>query len=160
MAVGLEVRVPLLDHKFMEFMAAIPTGLKLRGEQGKYLFKQAVRPMLGPEVVDRPKMGFSVPLGEWFRGPLWEMAQDTLFAPDAFIRSVLDLSEVRRIWQAHQLGLRQFGTTIWAVLMLEQWGRNFLAGGAGNPPALIPPHFEGQMKQCGGLGEAIRETPQ
>lgn len=135
MAVGLEVRVPLLDHKFVEFMATIPSGLKLRGGRGKYLFKQAVRPLLGGDVVDRPKMGFSVPLGEWFRGPLRELAEDTLFAPDAFIRSVLDVDAVRRIWRAHQSGLGRMESMIWAVLMLEQWGRNFLGAGA---PRLAP----------------------
>jgi asparagine synthase (glutamine-hydrolysing) len=139
MAVGLEVRVPLLDHKFMEFMAAIPSGLKLRGGQGKYLFKQAVRPILGDEVVDRRKMGFSVPLGPWFRGPLKGLAEDTLFAPDAFIGSVLDVAEARRIWTAHQSGLRELGPMIWSMLMLEQWGRNFLAADAGGPLAAPAP---------------------
>lgn len=129
MAVGLEVRVPILDHRFMEFMAEIPSDLKLRGGQGKYLFKQAVRPCLGKDIVDRPKMGFSVPLGEWFRGPLREMTEDTLFAPDAFIRSVIDTDAVRRIWRAHQAGVSRMESMIWAVFMLEQWGRNFLSSG-------------------------------
>ncbi len=133
MAVGLEVRVPILDHEFMEFMAAVPPDLKLRGSQGKYLFKEAVRPILGPEVVDRPKMGFSVPLGGWFRGPLCEMIEDTLFAPDAFIRSVLDTGEVRRQWRAHQSGLGQMESMIWAVFMLEQWGQNFLVADTKGP---------------------------
>jgi asparagine synthase (glutamine-hydrolysing) len=139
MAVSLEVRVPLLDHKFVEFMAAIPPDLKLRGGQGKYLFKQAVRPILGTDIVDRRKMGFSVPLGEWFRGPLRELTEDTLFAPDAFIRSVLDVGEVQRLWRAHQSGLRWLDSMIWAVLMLEQWGRNFMSGTpAASGPALAP----------------------
>lgn len=137
MAVGLEVRVPLLDHKFMEFMAAVPTDLKLRGGQGKYLFKQAVRPVLGDAVVDRRKMGFSIPLGDWFRGPLKELTEDALFAPDAFINSILDVAEVRRIWRAHQSGLHWREPMIWAVLMLEQWGRNFLSGEAAATPASI-----------------------
>ena len=130
MAVGLEVRVPILDHEFMEFAAAIPSGLKLRGGSGKYLFKEAVRPILGAEVVDRPKMGFSVPLGDWFRGPLRAMTEDTLFAPDSFIRSVLDTGVVHRMWRAHQAGLGRMESMIWAVFMLEQWGRNFLRSGA------------------------------
>ena len=125
MAVGLEVRVPLLDHKFMEFMATIPSGCKLRGGVGKSLFKEAVRPILGAEVVDRSKMGFSVPLESWFRGPLRTMIEDTLFAPDAFIRSLLDMATVRRIWQAHQAGAGRMESLIWAVFMLECWGRNF-----------------------------------
>jgi asparagine synthase (glutamine-hydrolysing) len=139
MAVSLEVRVPLLDHKFMEFMAAIPSGLKLRDGQGKYLFKQAVRPTLGDEIVDRRKMGFSVPLEEWFRGPLKELTEDTLFAPDSFIRSVLDMDQVRRLWRSHLGGYGSFDSMIWAVLMLEQWGRNFLCAEWDGPPASISP---------------------
>jgi asparagine synthase (glutamine-hydrolysing) len=134
MAVSLEVRVPLLDHKFMEFMAAVPSGLKLRGGRGKYLFKQAVRPILGDSVVDRPKMGFSVPLGDWFRGPLREMIEDTLFATDAFIGSVLEVDEVRRVWRSHQGGFRWMEPMIWALLMLELWGRNFLGAAQATPP--------------------------
>ncbi len=133
MAVGLEVRVPLLDHKFMEFMAAIPSGLKLRDGRGKYLFKEAVRPVLGDDVVDRSKMGFSVPLGDWFRGPLRELIEDTLFSPDTFIDSVLDGAEVRRIWRSHQSGLRRMAPMIWALLMLELWGRNFLGAVPASP---------------------------
>ncbi|WP_083669994.1 asparagine synthase (glutamine-hydrolyzing) [Singulisphaera sp. GP187] len=150
MAVGLEVRVPILDHKFMEFMAAVPSDLKLRAGEGKYLFKQAVRPFLGPEVVDRPKMGFSVPLGEWFRGPLRELTEDTLFAPDAFIRSILDMDEIRRIWRAHQAGISSMESMIWAVFMLEQWGRNFLRADVSSPePVSAPPY--GDRAQSNGF---------
>lgn len=146
MAVGLEVRVPLLDHKFVEFMATIPSNLKLRAGQGKYLFKQAVRPMIGTEVIDRPKMGFAVPLGKWLRGPLREMTEDTLFAPDAFIRSVLDTNEVRRIWRAHQAGMSWMESMIWAIFMLEQWGRNFLSShnGTSEPAAFTSPQHKGK----------------
>jgi asparagine synthase (glutamine-hydrolysing) len=127
MAVSLEVRVPILDHKFMEFMATIPSSLKLRGGEGKYLFKQVVRPLLGTEVVDRRKMGFSVPLAEWFRGPLREMTQDTLFARDAYIGSLLDVGQVRRMWAKHQQGTRHYEHMLWAILMLEIWGQNFMS---------------------------------
>jgi asparagine synthase (glutamine-hydrolysing) len=139
MAVGLEVRVPLLDHKFMEFMAAIPSGLKLRDGKGKYLFKQAVRPILGDAIVDRRKMGFAIPLGEWFRGPLKELTEDTLFGPSALIRSILDVDVVRRVWNLHQRGVRWLEPMIWSVLMLEQWGRNFLCAEWDGPPASICP---------------------
>lgn len=136
MAVALEVRVPLLDHKFMEFMAAVPPRLKLRQGCGKYLFKEAVRPMLGGDVVDRPKMGFSVPLGDWFRGPLKDLAEDALFSSNAYTRSILDTQRIRQLWRLHQNGLREGGPIIWAVLMLEQWGRSFTppAHAADKPP--------------------------
>jgi asparagine synthase (glutamine-hydrolysing) len=135
MAVALEVRVPLLDHRFMEFAASIPSALKLRGGEGKHLFKQAMRPVLGTEVVDRKKMGFSVPLGAWFRGPLREMAQDTLLAPGAYIGSLLDQGKVRRLWDAHQRGLRHMDSVLWALLMLEMWGQRFMRGEKPMPPS-------------------------
>lgn len=126
MAVGLEVRVPILDHQFMEFMASIPPTLKLRGGVGKSLFKDAVRPTLGAAIVDRSKMGFSVPLADWFRGPLRHEIEKCLFATDAFITSVLDIRFLRRIWQDHQAGRSQADQLIWAVFMLEQWARKFV----------------------------------
>lgn len=143
MAVGLEVRVPILDHKFVEFMAAIPARLKLQAGEGKYLFKRSFRPVLGEEIVDRRKMGFSVPLGQWFRGPLRELTEDTLFAKDAFINSVLDVGLVRRLWKSHQSGLRYVEPMIWAVLMLEQWGRNFFADSCGATPETLAPAVRG-----------------
>lgn len=133
MAVSLEVRVPLLDHKFVEFMAAIPARLKLRNGEGKYLFKRAIRPTLGDEIIDRRKMGFSIPIGDWFRGPLRGLVEDTLFANDAFIRSVLDMRLVGRLWRSHLGGYRWLEEMIWALLMLEQWGRNFLAADMPSP---------------------------
>lgn len=128
MAVSLEVRVPILDHKFVEFMATIPSRLKLHHGQAKYLFRRAVRPMLGSRIVDRSKMGFVVPLREWFRGPLKEMAEETLFAPTAHIRSWLDMARVRWIWDQHHSGLRNMDNILWAILMLEHWARNYCVG--------------------------------
>lgn len=125
MAVGLEVRVPVLDHKFVEFMARIPAALKLRGSSGKYLFKKAVRPILRSDIVDRRKMGFVTPLKEWFRGPLKPMVEETLFVPSANIANWLDMSKVKWIWDQHQAGLRNMDNILWAIMMLEHWARNF-----------------------------------
>jgi len=126
MAVALEVRGPLLDHKFIEFMARIPPSLKLRNGRGKYLFKNVMRPIIGGEITDRRKMGFSVPLGDWFRGPLKGMFEDLLFSPSAWVQDCVDLAEVRRVWQAHQSGIHLRGRLFWALLMLEHWARRFL----------------------------------
>ncbi len=125
MAVGLEVRVPILDHVFMEFMATIPPQLKLRGRQGKYLFKQVARSRVGNDVVDRPKMGFSMPLAEWFRGPLRDMFEDTVLAPSASARDWLDVDQVRRVWRRHLGRGRWLESQLWALLMLELWARRF-----------------------------------
>jgi asparagine synthase (glutamine-hydrolysing) len=126
MAYGLEVRVPLLDHRFMEFAASIPSSLKLKRGRGKYLFKEAMRSRLGG-AVDRKKMGFSAPVGEWLRGPLKSIAEARLFSGDAFVDEVLDLSLVRRLWNQHQSRRMDFGTILWAVLILELWARRYLS---------------------------------
>lgn len=137
MAVSLEVRVPLLDHHYVEFVATIPSGLKMHRGEGKWLFKNAARPILGKDVVDRPKMGFDVPLKAWFRGPLKERTEDALLASDARIGQWIDLSKVRWLWRQHQLGLRNMEQIIFALLMLEQWARNFATGSIPNPPRQV-----------------------
>src|SRR6202011_4536475 len=81
MAVSLEVRAPLLDHKLMETIATIPSSLKLVGKEGKYIFKKAMAPILTPEILYRQKQGFAVPLDRWFREDLRDLAHDALFAP-------------------------------------------------------------------------------
>ncbi len=126
MAVSLEVRVPILDHVFMEFMARIPATLKLRHGQGKYLFKETVRPKVGADIVDRPKMGFSMPLAAWFRGPLRAMFEDTVLVGSSRVRDWIDTTEVRRLWNRHQAHGRWLESQLWALLMLERWAREFL----------------------------------
>jgi len=125
MAVSLEVRVPILDHVFMEFMASIPPHLKLRDGQGKYLFKQVARKRVGQDIVDRPKMGFSMPLAGWFRGPLREMLEDTVLSSTACVRDWLDADQVRRLWRRHLSKGRWLESQLWALLMLELWARRF-----------------------------------
>lgn len=126
MAVGLEVRVPILDHVFMEFMATIPSALKLRDGEGKHLFKQVARNKVGADIVDRTKMGFSMPLAAWFRGPLREMFEDTVLSPRAHVRAWLDQQAVRRLWRRQQAGGRWLESQLWALLMLELWARRFV----------------------------------
>jgi len=126
MAVSLEVRVPILDHEFMEFMATIPPNLKLRNGEGKYLFKNVARPKIGSEIVDRRKMGFSMPLAAWFRGPLKPMFEDTVLSPQARLNDWLERDRVRALWLRHQRGGRWLESQLWALLMLELWARKFL----------------------------------
>ena len=125
MAVSLEVRVPLLDHEFMQYAATLPSGLKLRGGVGKYIFKQALRGPLGPEIVDRTKMGFSIPLADWFRKDLKRFTEERLLLPDARIAEWLDRDMMHRVWNEHQGGRRNWQELIWAALMLELWARRW-----------------------------------
>jgi asparagine synthase (glutamine-hydrolysing) len=139
MAVALEVRVPLLDHRLVEFMACIPSRYKLRGGRGKYLLKQAFRPILGGRIVDRGKMGFSIPLNHWLREPLRATAEESLFSTNARIRDWLDMHQFRRQWKMLQTGLHHRESLIWTVLMLEQWAQRFSSSAAPLPAGTCTP---------------------
>jgi asparagine synthase (glutamine-hydrolysing) len=123
MAVSLEVRCPILDHKFMELAARIPSDLKLRGGVGKYIFKQAIRKIVPEEVLTRPKMGFSIPLAEWLRGDLRDLGESLLFETQD---DLLNQASVKSLWERHQSGARDFGTPLWTILMFRLWQRKFL----------------------------------
>ena len=125
MAHSLEVRVPLLDHEVIEFAAQIPPGLRIRGGQGKYIFKKALSGRLPREILYRRKMGFSVPLAAWFRGPLRPVFEGHVLDEGAFVSQLLDPVGVRSLWSGHQRGTHNFATQLWAVLVLECWGRRF-----------------------------------
>ena len=124
MAVSLEVRAPILDHKFMELAARIPSSLKLRGIQGKYILKKALNRRLPDSILYRKKMGFAVPLADWFRGELKEFSAETIFSNSE--RAPLNRSAVAAIWNEHQRGFRDRSTELWTILMYQLWERNFL----------------------------------
>jgi asparagine synthase (glutamine-hydrolysing) len=126
MAHSLEVRVPLLDHEVMEYAASIPAAYKLRHGEGKYIFKKALRSMLPEDILYRPKMGFTIPLAQWFRGELKGMFEASIFAEDAFIGSFCNQDVIRRWWGQHQRGTRDYAPYFWALLVLECWGQRFL----------------------------------
>jgi asparagine synthase (glutamine-hydrolysing) len=124
MANSLEVRAPILDHKFMELAARIPSSLKLRGRVGKYIFKKTLEPLLPQATLTRPKMGFAVPLARWFRHELKEMAHEVILG-----RHAEDFTEpriVEKIWGEHQRGFRDRSTELWTLLMFRLWQRRFL----------------------------------
>jgi asparagine synthase (glutamine-hydrolysing) len=121
MAVSLEVRAPLLDHRLMELAARIPSHLKLRDGTGKHIFKRAISAMLPKGFLDRPKQGFGVPVAEWFRGDLREWAHDVLFEADG----LLDVNHLRRLWDRHQDGKQDHSAILWGVFMFRQWQRTF-----------------------------------
>lgn len=122
MANSLEVRCPLLDHRLMELVAQIPSRLKLHHGRGKYIFKKALQPILPPEVLNRRKQGFSVPLAEWFRGELKESAHDILFASQD---DLLNYEFLACCWAQHQRRHRDWSTLLWAVLMFKMWQEVF-----------------------------------
>jgi asparagine synthase (glutamine-hydrolysing) len=125
MANGLEARSPFLDHEVMEFAARLPVEIKFRGGRLKSLLKRAFADLLPPENVNRRKMGFGVPVGQWFRGPLSDLLRDALLSRRSLDRGYFRESEVRRLVDEH-LGRRaDHSFHLWNLLMLELWHREF-----------------------------------
>lgn len=136
MAHSLEVRVPLLDHEVMEYAACIPACYKLRQGGGKYIFKKALENLLSAETLYRAKMGFSIPLARWFRSDLKGLFEERVLAKDAFVGGLFDPAPIRRWWAQHQRGTRDYSYYLWAILVLECWGRKFMGD-------VYEPHFTG-----------------
>lgn len=121
MSVGLESRAPFLDHDVAAFAWRVPLSAKFRHGQGKWLLRHLLRRYVPPALVDRPKMGFGVPISAWLAGPLRQWAGD-LLAPDRLRRAGLfDVSAISRILAAQRRGVRQWDGLLWALLMFESW---------------------------------------
>ncbi|MGH2498744.1 MAG: asparagine synthase (glutamine-hydrolyzing) [Candidatus Limnocylindria bacterium] len=119
MAASLEARSPFLDHKLIEFVAHLPAQFKLRRGRSKYLLRRLMEGMLPAQVIDRPKMGFGVPVGRWMRGPLRPLLEDALLGSSD--RGFLHRAEVRRLVREHLAGTADHTYRLWALLMLELW---------------------------------------
>jgi asparagine synthase (glutamine-hydrolysing) len=126
MANSLEVRSPLLDHEFVEFAATIPTRLKFADGRGKVILRRAMGPLLPPEVLERRKTGFGLPVAKWFAGPLQPMLRDTLLADRAVRRNLFQPAFVRHMIESHAAGRRDWSHRLWALLFLELWFREFI----------------------------------
>jgi asparagine synthase (glutamine-hydrolysing) len=125
MAHSLEVRVPLLDHKVVEFAATIPPELSLNGKSGKHLFKKAMRTILPDEVMERPKRGFAVPLDHWFRGQLEGFARDVLLSRQCGHRGILNQTYIKNLLSWQERG-RPLDLQLWTLISFELWCRTFL----------------------------------
>lgn len=118
MGVSLEVRVPLLDHRFVERFAGLPTSQKISGARGKHCFREALRERIGPEVLDATKRGFDTPLADWFRGPLASLARESL---ESLPADWLRVDRLRERLDEHLRGRRDHGRLLWSLCMLEAW---------------------------------------
>ncbi len=132
MAHGLEVRVPLLDHHFVEWVCGLPPELKLRGGNSKYIFKRAMERYLEPEILHRRKMGFSIPLCRWLREPLCDAAKGLSASSPLYECGLFEPKFIRRVVREHLLGLREHGPVLWALLMFDSFLRRSQA--ADNAP--------------------------
>jgi asparagine synthase (glutamine-hydrolysing) len=128
MAASIESRVPFLDHPLVEFAAALPLRMKLRGMSTKYILRQAMKGLLPPEILSRKKMGFPVPVGAWFAGAFRHVVDEFVLSPRAAARGLFDMNAVSRMADAHVRGDEKHDQRLWALVNLEIWQRIFLDG--------------------------------
>jgi asparagine synthase (glutamine-hydrolysing) len=124
MAHSLEVREPLMDHPLVEWLATLPSNLKLRSGECKFLLKRAMEPRLPHALLYRPKMGFSVPLARWFRGPLRERVRSVLVGGSLADTGWFNPSFLARLADEHESGMRDRSAPIWSLLMFDAFLRN------------------------------------
>ncbi|MGI9185750.1 MAG: asparagine synthase (glutamine-hydrolyzing) [Solirubrobacteraceae bacterium] len=135
MAASIESRVPFLDHEFVEQVAGIPSGLRLRGLRTKAVLRDAVRDIVPPEIVKRRKMGFPVPIGRWLQGPSWSLVEEYVLSPRARERGLFRPAALEQLAHQHRTGAGRHGDRLWLLLNLELWHRIFIDG---EPPSDLP----------------------
>lgn len=123
MAHSLEVREPLMDHELIEWLATLPSSLKIRGQEGKWLLKKAFEPSLPNDVLYRPKMGFSVPLAKWLRGPLRERLQQAVLGPQLEATGYFNPETLKTMVRQHLSGQRDHAAPLWTLLMFDAFLR-------------------------------------
>jgi asparagine synthase (glutamine-hydrolysing) len=128
MLVSLEARAPLLDHQLAEFAATIPTALKVRDRSLKHVLKTLARKYLPAELIDRPKMGFAIPVPQWINHEWRDMSQELVLGERALRRNNFNSRYLQRIMNEHRRGRRNQGSSIWALMVLEMWYRAFIDG--------------------------------
>jgi asparagine synthase (glutamine-hydrolysing) len=134
MAHSLEVREPLMDHPLVEWLATLPAALKIRGGEGKFLLKKAMEPRLPQDVLYRPKMGFSVPLARWFRGPLRQRVRDAVLGERLAATGWFHRPYLEHLVSAHQAGTSDYSAPLWTLLMFEAFLRNVADSPASRAP--------------------------
>jgi len=130
MAHSLEVREPLMDHPLVEWLASLPSDLKLKGHEGKHLLKTAMEPYLPEEILYRAKQGFAVPLAQWFRGPLRQRVHDAILGPRLAATGIFNQNYLRHLLEAHASGARDYSASLWTLLMFDAFLNNVMEGDA------------------------------
>jgi asparagine synthase (glutamine-hydrolysing) len=128
MAHALEVRVPLLDHQLVEWISGLSSTIKLKGGEGKYIFKKSMERYLPHDILYRKKQGFAVPLASWFRGPLRQRVRDSLLGPTLAATGIFNTAFLAQMVEQHESGRRDYSAPIWTVLMFEAFLRKELEG--------------------------------
>ncbi|MFZ5830716.1 MAG: asparagine synthase (glutamine-hydrolyzing) [Planctomycetota bacterium] len=125
MACGLEVRPPFVDHELLELASSIPSSLKIRNGQTKWLLKETFRDRLPDGFVNRPKQGFEIPVDAWLRGPLREIVESSVLSPRSAAADLIDQSFAARLFQQHLTGTGRHGGALWALLVLAHWAERY-----------------------------------
>ncbi len=126
MANSLEVRVPLLDHKFMEFTAKIPANLKLKKLCTKYIFKKSLENIIPDEILYRKKQGFEIPVSSWLRSDLKNVFHETILSKNSFLSSIIKRDYMEKLWNQHQMGIKDYGNNLWLFFILEMWHKKYI----------------------------------
>ncbi|CAN1569063.1 AsnB Asparagine synthase (glutamine-hydrolyzing) [Burkholderiaceae bacterium] len=123
MAFGLETRAPLLDHRISEFACKLPLSMKIRNGQGKWILRRVLDRFVPSELIDRPKMGFGVPIDSWLRGPLRDWAESLIDLSGLRAEGIFHPEPIRRAWEEHLSGRRNWSYHLWGILMFQAWLR-------------------------------------
>ena len=121
MNIGLEARVPLLDHRLVELAWQLPMQLKVRNGEGKWLLRRVLEEFVPREHWDRPKQGFGVPIGQWLRGPLRDWSEELLSEERLNSEGFFQAKPVRKAWDQHLSGALDMGAYLWDILMFQSW---------------------------------------
>ncbi|PID78151.1 MAG: asparagine synthase (glutamine-hydrolyzing) [Deltaproteobacteria bacterium] len=127
MAHSLEVRSPVLDHKFMEYAAKIPSNLKLNKKESKYIFKKMNEKRLPAKILYRQKQGFSIPLSLWLKTDLRELVEETLFKKGSDFSYFINIDYVKKIWDIHLKGINDYGSQLWNILIFALWEKKIFS---------------------------------
>jgi asparagine synthase (glutamine-hydrolysing) len=121
MANSLETRVPLLDHRIVEFATQLPLSMKIHQGTGKWILRELLDRYVPRNLIERPKSGFGIPVGEWLKGPLQEWAEDLLSEQKLKNGGYFDVKQVRKVWEQHSSGEKNQQYQLWSVLMFQAW---------------------------------------
>ena len=133
MAASLESRVPFLDHKLVEFTSSLPERLKLHRWTTKYVLRQSMKGVLPEQILTRPKMGFPVPIGAWFRGSYAHVLDEYVLSSRAVERGIFNVDTVRTLVNEHRAGLANHSERLWSLVNVEMWFRRFIDGEVASP---------------------------